>query len=100
VHQIHVFRINPTALNRHSIKRASAKRSPPLVPSDGADYFWPFDRPLQLEAVGDPAQSGGVLFHIIQFRDIRGGMSKEIGYLPWRQGFQAPVRLPDAVYES
>ena len=70
------------------------------MPSDGADHFWPFDRSLQLEAVCNPDQSGGILFHVIQFRDLRGGMTQEVGYLPWRQRFQAPVLLPNTVYES
>ena len=57
-------------------------------------------RRSQLESVGDPVQSGGVLLHIVQFRDLRGGVTQEVHHLPGRQGAEAPGLLPDAVHQA
>ena len=45
----------------------------------------------------DPCQAGGVLFHIVELRDLRGGLSKEDGHLPGGKGAERPIRLFDAV---
>lgn len=36
----------------------------------------------EIESCRDPCQAGGVLFHIVELRDLRGGLSKEGGHLP------------------
>ena len=56
-------------------------------------------RPSQLESVGDPVQSGGILLHVVQLRDLRGGVAQQVRHLPGRQGLEAAVRLFHAVYQ-
>lgn len=49
----------------------------------------------EFESGGDPSQACGVLFHIVEFRDFRGGMTEEVGDLP--EGEDRSVLLLHAV---
>ena len=64
VHQFRVFRINPTRLNRYSIKKASDSTAATGVFTDGDDLFFVLCgevlRLLQRKSVRDPVQPGGV----------------------------------------
>ena len=47
----------------------------------------------ELEPGGDPGQAGGILFHIVELRDLRGGVPQQVGHLPGGEGPEAAVRL-------
>ena len=68
--------------------------SPGQLPAgQGSSFFTCLrDRILSLSL-----SSGGVLFHIVELRDLRGGLSKEDGHLPGGKGAERPIRLFDAV---
>ena len=41
----------------------------------------------------DPRQPGGVLFDIVQLRDLGGRVAQKVGHLTGREGSDAAVRL-------
>ena len=53
----------------------------------------------EIEACGDSCQPGGVLPHVVEFGDFRGGVAQEICYQSRRQRPDRTVRLADTVHQ-
>ena len=57
-------------------------------------FFWGAS---EIESCRDPCQAGGILFHVVEFCDLRRGVAQEVGHLPGREGADGSIRLFDAV---
>ena len=51
----------------------------------------------EIESCRDPCQAGGILFHVVEFCDLRGGVAEEVGHLSGREGADGSIRLFDSV---
>ena len=40
-----------------------------------------FLRASEIESCRDSCQAGGILFHVVEFRDLLGGVAEEVGHL-------------------
>ena len=49
------------------------------------------------ESCQDPCQAGGILFHVVEFCDLRGRAAEEVGHLSGREGAERSIRLFDSV---
>ena len=56
-----------------------------------------FLRASEIESCRDSCQAGGILFHVVEFCDLRGGVAEEVGHLLGREGADGSIRLFDAV---
>ena len=63
------------------------------LPVRGA--FW--EGASEIESCRDPCQAGGILFHVVEFCDLRGGVAEEVGHLPGREGADRSARLFNSV---
>ena len=61
-------------------------------------YFF-HKRISDVEVIRNSAESGGVLFDVVHFGDLRRGVSEEIGNLSGCESLDRAVRLSDAVYQ-
>ena len=51
----------------------------------------------EIESCRDPCQAGGILFHVVEFCDFRGGVAEKVGHLSGREGADGSIRLFDSV---
>ena len=56
-----------------------------------------FLRASEIESCRDSCQAGGILFHVVEFCDLRGGVAEEVGHLSGREGADRSIRLFDSV---
>ena len=78
----------------YSIISASKFCSPDqLFAGQGSSFL----RASEIESRRNPCQAGGILFHIVEFCDLRGGVAQKVSYLPGREGADGSIRLFDAV---
>ena len=52
-----------------------------------------------VEVIGDSAESGGVLLHIVHFCNLRGGVSEKVGNLSRCECLDRAIWQPDAVHQ-
>ena len=56
-----------------------------------------FLRASGIESCRDSCQAGGILFHVVEFCDLRGGVAEEVCHLSGREGADRSIRLFDSV---
>ncbi len=56
-------------------------------------------RSSQVEIVCDSVQPGCVLLDVVHFGDLAGAVAKEVGYLPWSEGFYRSIWLFHTVHQ-
>lgn len=56
-----------------------------------------FLRASEIESCRDSCQAGGILFHVVEFCDLRGGVAEEVGHLLGREGADDSIWLFDSV---